>query len=117
VDVGLLQRLISNLWGSRRDENVLWLYVRCGRCEEAIRLRVDLLRDLEELYESQSDFPSGYALHKEVMGQRCFKMMRVELTLDSRKRPLEQRIEGGRFITREEYNRVAAGADSAASGH
>lgn len=105
--MSLVSRVFARLLGRGAagggDANALWLYVRCGQCGEPICLRVDKLRDLEELYEGESDFPTGYALHKEVMGQRCFRMLRVEMQLDRQKRPVDQRVEGGRFISREEY--------------
>lgn len=116
--MGLLQRLLSGLLGGGRsgeeDGGALWLYVKCGQCGETIRVRVDKSRDLEELYEGESDFPTGYALHKEVIGQRCFRLMRVEMQLDQQKRPVEQRVEGGTAITRAEYE-AAAGSQSAVS--
>ena len=103
--MGILRRLFGRS-GRReeRDPNAIFLYVRCGKCGEKIRLRVDKRHDLMPDYSrGPGDFPEGYVLHRDIMGNDCFQMMQAELYLDRNRNITSQSIAGGEFITREEY--------------
>ena len=88
-------------------DGAIHLYVRCKRCGAPIHVRIDLRNELTIEY-SDDEQPSGYQLIKEIMDDRCFRLMRAELTFDARKRELSREIEGGTFMTREEYEQEAA---------
>jgi hypothetical protein len=76
-----------------------WVYVRCNRCGEAIKTRINLASDLS----GQDD--GTYFVSKTLVGnQLCFERITVDLTFDpSRRRLIEQEINGGEFITPDEY--------------
>jgi hypothetical protein len=48
---------------------------------------------------------------KEIMDDRCFRLMRAEVRLDSGYRVVERTIEGGRFLSAEEYQRLRSAAE------
>ena len=84
--------------GGERDETGYWVYVRCGRCGEAVRTRVDLRNDLSPREEG------GYRVNKTLVGsQRCFERIEVKLTFDANRHLLDREISRGDFITAEEY--------------
>jgi hypothetical protein len=62
--------------------------------------------DLSAEYEG-SDLPSAYFAHKEIVGSNCFRRIKVDLTFDGRRQIADRKIEGGAFITREEYESPA----------
>jgi hypothetical protein len=102
-------RLFGALFGQRSAPagdsaggNAFWLYVECNACHEKIRVRVNREHDLSAEYDG-SDTPSSYVAHKEIVGNQCFRRIKVDLTFDSRRQQTEQHIEGGRFISREEF--------------
>ena len=103
--MGILRRIFGGgKPRERRDPNALYFYVRCDKCGEKIRLRVDKRYDLMRDYErGPGDVGSGYVLHRDVMGNKCFEMMHMEVFLDNGHRVLSQDITGGEFITYEEY--------------
>lgn len=80
-----------------------WVYVRCNACGEKIRVRVSRENDLSAEFEG-GDFPSAYYAHKEIVGNQCFRRIKVDLYFDGRRQISEQKIDGGAFITREEYD-------------
>ncbi len=86
--------------GEGEEADALWIYVRCERCNEPIKTRIDLRHDLTPRYEA-----GGYFLRKTLMGsrRRCFQPIEVEMTFDSGRNLLTKEITGGQFITREEY--------------
>ena len=96
----LLQRLRGRSGGKRqpRDPDGIYLYVRCGKCGQKLRVRADrkfdLRRDLDE---------GGYVLRKEMMDGNCFSLMYATVRFDDSKRIVSREIEGGEFITREEF--------------
>ena len=49
-----------------------------------------------------------FRMTKEIVGKDCFRRIHVEIAFDRQKRPAEQQITGGQFITREEYEAEGA---------
>jgi hypothetical protein len=88
-----------------------WLYVQCGQCAEKIRVRVSREHDLSAEFDA-GDFPSAYYAHKEIIGNNCFRRIKVDLYFDGRRQLSEQKIEGGAFITREEYDAPSGESES-----
>jgi (2Fe-2S) ferredoxin len=84
--------------GRSRDPDGIYFYVRCGRCGQKLKVRADrrfdLVRDLDE---------GGYVLHKEMMDGTCFSLMYATVRFDDDKRIVSQEIEGGEFISEEEF--------------
>ena len=97
------------------DPNLFWYYVRCGRCGEAVAVMARRGYDLVEDYEESggSDAPSGYSLFKDVMGRSdtCFQQMRIEIRYNTSYEEQSRHIEGGRFITEEEYRAATNGGE------
>ena len=84
--------------GGGSDESGYWVYVRCRRCGEAIRTRIDLRNDL-----SPND-EEGYTVSKTLVGdRRCFERIEVTLTFDENRRLLGQEIQRGDFISAKEF--------------
>ena len=99
----LLKRLRGLVGGEGRprDPDGIYFYVRCGRCGQKIKVRADrrfdLVRDLDE---------GGYVLHKEMMDGTCFSLMYATVRFDDDKRIISQEVEGGEFISEEEFHQA-----------
>lgn len=95
----LVKKLVSGSGVPQpKSEPGYWVYVRCKRCGEAIRTRIDLRNDL-----SWGD-AGGLTVHKTLVGsRRCFERIEVILTFDDNRQLTERQIERGEFITAEEY--------------
>lgn len=101
--------LLSRLFGrtgsgssATSADGALWLYVRCNRCGEAIRVRLRPRTDAQPEYDDSGN-TSYYLLRKEILGNNCPNLMSVELHLDNRDRITEQHAEHCAIITKEEY--------------
>jgi hypothetical protein len=101
--MSFLRRLLG---GSQKEpeDSGFYLYVKCSRCGTPVRVRIDLNNDLSEDEGETGD--EGYTLVKEIMDDRCFRLMRAELRFDSRRNELSREVEGGTFITREEWEEL-----------
>ncbi len=91
---------------------VIYIYVRCQRCGEVIRLRMDRRFDLEQ--EFGETLVTGFVANKDILGRKCPNLIRVHIEYDSSYRPRTKDIEGGQFISRQEYE---AGAAEQQRGH
>ena len=80
-----------------------YYYVRCDKCKEAIRFRVDPLWDL-----GPSEGGGGFTVDKHIIGQKCFRPIEVTLTFDDHRIETERSITGGTFITVAEYEQAQA---------
>lgn len=97
--MGFFDSLKSLLGGSKEQSNeAYWLYVRCRRCGEVIKTRVDLLNSL-----SLND-EGGYTVSKTLVGNRlCFERIEVILTFDEQRQLINRDIARGDFINKEEF--------------
>lgn len=106
---------LRRLFGGKNQtppDNALHLYVRCARCGAVVHVRVHLYNDLAADYD-EGESVSGYRLRKEIMDSRCFRLIYAEILFDRNRRELERTIEGGEFITAEEYARLSQPAPDA----
>lgn len=83
-------------WFKRGDDPALWFTVRCERCGEEVRIRVD--RRQEARWEPAADGTDVLMVDKEILGSRCPNLMRLHLELDSGGQILAQRIERGQLV-------------------
>ena len=102
--MSFLKKIASALSPKGTDEgDVLWVYVRCDKCGETIKTRIDLRHDLTPNYSDEGRV-TDYVVRKVLIGsQRCFEPIEVKLTFDPQHRLTSREIAGGQFISREEY--------------
>jgi hypothetical protein len=87
----------------QRSDVALWIYVRCRRCGEAIRIRADRRYDLVSEMRDPGETGPAYTMHKDIVGERCFQRIAVDIGFDHRQQIVEQQITGGEFLTEAEY--------------
>lgn len=97
--MGLLNRLTSFFSPkmSTDSEDAVHIYVECGRCQSKVHVRLDKRHDL-----SQGE-GGGYFVRKEIMDSKCFRLMTAEIMFDAAYRVQAQDLQGGRFISKEEF--------------
>ena len=97
--MSILKKL-SNLFSTpaRPDDSAYWITVKCNRCGEIIRTRINLYNDLSADY-TESGEPVYYC-RKMLMseGGRCFQRVEVELKFDAKRQLLSRDISGGTFV-------------------
>ncbi|MEA3460138.1 MAG: hypothetical protein U9R11_05655 [Chloroflexota bacterium] len=99
--MGFLKKVASLFSPGEGEAGVLWVYVRCDKCGEKLKSRIDLQRDLTPSY---GEGEAAYFLRKVLIGSgRCFQPIEVRMTFDARRKLVSREITGGRFITKEEY--------------
>jgi hypothetical protein len=97
--MGIFKKL-ADLFSSsgQGDGNAYWITVKCNRCGEQIRGRVDMRNELTINYEDNT-----YYSRKVLMGDElCFQKIEVELTFDKNRRLIERQIRGGKFVDEQE---------------
>ncbi|MCJ7551078.1 MAG: hypothetical protein MUQ30_15495 [Anaerolineae bacterium] len=109
--MGFLKKVINSVFGGGngevRDPDGIYLYIKCDRCGAPVRVRADKRHDLQQDYDT-----GGYILRKEVMDGGCFTLVRTTTRFDAVYRIVDQQIEGGDFISCEEYRNLTAPARS-----
>lgn len=101
--MGLLDKLRSVFSSapSTEADDAVHIYVECGRCKSKVHVRLDKRHDL-----SQGE-GGGYFVRKEIMDSKCFRLMTAEIAFDGGYRIQSQEVEGGRFISRQEFEATA----------
>jgi hypothetical protein len=102
--MGFLDSLKSMFGGdSAPKQEGYWIYVRCRRCGEVIKTRLDLLNALSPMDEG------GYMIQKTLVGSGlCFQRIEATLTFDDNRRLIDQSAVGGEFITAEQFETASA---------
>lgn len=102
--MSFLRKIASALSPKGAEEGeALWVYVRCNKCGETIKTRIDLRHDLTPNYSDEGRV-TDYVVRKGLIGsQRCFERIEVKLTFDPQRQLISREITGGQFISKEEY--------------
>jgi hypothetical protein len=97
--MGFLDTIKSIFGGdSPPGQDGYWIYVRCRRCGEVIKTRLDLQNNLSPADEG------GYVVQKTLVGSGlCFQRIEATLMFDDNRRLIDQSAVGGEFITAEEF--------------
>jgi len=101
--MGLLDKVRSlfSSGPSAQADDAIHIYVECGRCKSKVHVRLDKRHDL-----SQGE-GGGYFVRKEIMDSKCFRLMTAEIALDTSYRIERQEVQGGRFISKQEFEAAA----------
>ncbi len=100
--MNLLEKL-SRFLSPRRSttQRYVNIYVKCKRCGEMIRGRVDLWNEISPDYEGGT---MSYHCRKVLMGSgTCFQQIEVVLRYDSNRKLVDEEVIGGEAITQEEF--------------
>jgi hypothetical protein len=84
----------------------LYVFVRCNRCQDVVRVRINMANEVSELSdepeegEAPVERPSGarYAITKGVVDTKCFRPMRLTILFDGRRHEIERSVEGGEVV-------------------
>jgi len=94
---------LSRFLTPRRNqaERFKTIYVKCNRCGEKIRARVDLWNELSPDYEGNT---LSYISRKVMMGAgHCFQQIEVQLRFDGNRRLVDEDVTGGEAIEKKEF--------------
>lgn len=88
---------LKKLFGSQEThEEGFFVYVQCDRCATKVRLRIH--REYDLIHSGD-----GYDWHKTIVDSKCFQRMPTVAHFDRNFNLVNADIQGGRFITKEEY--------------
>jgi hypothetical protein len=88
-----------------KTDRVIYLFVKCDKCGEKLRARVDVWNDLTPEYEGNSDAAASYHCRKVLIGdKRCYKPIELILKFDKNHKLIDRQVHGGKYIEEAEFN-------------
>jgi hypothetical protein len=96
-----LLRQLGNIFTGKSystDDVGYYYYVRCNRCGEVIRVRINPMNDL-----SAKDDGEGWFTRKMIVGSRCYNRIEAEFNYDSKRKLINSQISGGTLVDKEAY--------------
>jgi hypothetical protein len=121
VAVGLVDALKSMLGlgggPARSADRGLYWYVRCNRCQDVVRVRVNMANEVSELSDEPEEGAerveptnpaARYVVTKGVVDSKCFRPMRLTILFDGRRRELESHVDGGEIVDEAAWETVRA---------
>lgn len=112
--MSLLKKIAGVFTGSNQGERrgSLEIAVRCSRCGEIIRSRIDLANDLSAEY-GEDNKETHYLCRKVLIGgQGCYVPIEIMLEFDAGRNLIDRQITGGKFILGEEASRGKSSENS-----
>ncbi len=102
--MGFFSRIMAAFTGKapRGSDRYLPIYVLDHRCREPIAGQIDLLNELSLAEEEGGGYYVRKVLHTSG-ASRCFGQVEVQLWLDGKKQIKQHEVQGGRWLTAEEY--------------
>lgn len=115
--VGLLDGILSifglgGRGGAGSTDRGLYVYIRCNRCQDVVRVRINVANEVSELTDEPDDgvenprasnSAARYTITKGVVDTKCFRPMRLTMLFDGRRRELERTVEGGTVVEQEDW--------------
>ncbi len=104
--MNFLQRLANLFRGGgapASDKRYLTIYALSHRCNEPISGQVDLLNELSKPDDEQYAYFTRKVLHT-TGERRCFAQVEITIYFDQDKRVVHYEVEGGRWLTSDEYS-------------
>jgi len=99
----ILKRTKKALKKTKKSHSAFWLYVQCDDCGEKIALRIDKKTDVEINYDRLDKAGAYYILNKEIIGNKCFNMIRTTAYLNRHYEIISNDTVNGKLITKQEY--------------
>ncbi|MFO7631493.1 MAG: hypothetical protein R6W76_03080 [Caldilinea sp.] len=102
--MGFFSRIMAALSGKAPSGSNRYvpIYVLDHRCREPIEGQIDLLNELSLAEEEGAGYFVRKVLHTSG-ASRCFGQVEVQVWLDSKKQIKQHEVQGGRWLTADEY--------------
>jgi hypothetical protein len=110
--------------GSAADRG-LYRYVRCNRCKDVVRVRINMANEVSELSDQPEEdgaisAPANpaarYSVTKGIVDSKCFRPMRLTILFDGRRREIESTVEGGEVVDEAAWEAAQAGRQQSEPG-
>lgn len=97
--MGFMDKLLKLLAPAPNMQDYgFWINVKCNRCGEVLRVRINLANDLSSDY-SDNASANTYFCRKVIVGDKlCFQKIEVKLNFNSKRKLTAQEISGGEFV-------------------
>jgi len=109
--MSFLKKLGSLFSSPSSNKRILSLYVKCDKCGEILKGRVDLYNDLSIDYGENGGEITYFCRKVFVGSNRCYRPIEVEITFDKNRHLVNEEIAGGTLVSEEDY--LAANPEAA----
>ncbi len=87
-----------------KDKNALVVYIKCNRCGEVFRSHLRIGYDFIINYDDRT---SPFMIDKVYVGSKCPNKIELKVKFTGSYKPVSIEIDGGKFISKETYEREA----------
>lgn len=103
----------------------VYLYVQCQRCQDVVRVRINMSSEASEISDEPEDDEdlagleyggAKYIVSKGVVDAKCFRPMKLRVLFDNRRKQLDQAVDGGAVVDQATWESVRAARQSSSGG-
>lgn len=95
-------KAISNLFKNSCDSGTLSYEIKCEKCGEKIKVRINPKTDLSRVFEESAPENASYVLKKEALGNNCQNIMNITCYYDSSYGEISRKISSGEFVDKDD---------------
>ena len=93
---------IKKIFQKPADDRNYWVYVKCNRCGEIVKGRVDLYNHLSIEYGEEKSGNTFFCRKVLIGSNRCYQQITVEMTFADNRKLIDRQITGGKFVSEDE---------------
>ncbi|MFW6015743.1 MAG: hypothetical protein ACOCRK_04850 [bacterium] len=93
---------IKNIFSPSNGNNIMKIFLKDAKCGNKIKLILRKSYDIQRIYEEDEE--AYYRWKKVVICDNCFNKINVNIDFNRRYGVIDKKIDGGEFITEEEFN-------------
>ena len=103
----------------------VYVYVQCNRCQDVVRVRINMSSEVSEISEEPEDDEdlSGldyggakYIVSKGVVDSKCFRPMKLRVLFDGRRKQVDQAVDGGTVVDQDAWDAARAAREARMGG-
>ncbi|MCC7371091.1 MAG: hypothetical protein IT306_21935 [Chloroflexi bacterium] len=103
----------------------VYVYVQCNRCQDVVRVRINMSSEVSEISEQPEDdedigaLANGnakYIVSKGVVDSKCFRPMKLRVLFDGRRKQIDQSVDGGTIVDQDAWEAVRAARQTGSGG-
>jgi len=103
----------------------VYVYVQCNRCQDVVRVRINMSSEVSEISDEPDDDEdlsgmayggSKYIVSKGVVDSKCFRPMKLRILFDSRRKQVDQAVDGGAVVDQALWESARAARQANAGG-
>lgn len=97
-----LKDLFKGIFTGKKYDNIVNIYLKDSKCGNKIKVLLRKSYDIQRVYDEGKE--AAFMINKVIICDKCFNKITIDIKFDKKYNIISREIEGGKYITEEEYS-------------